>query len=156
MSGKLPSSRLPSSHFSRERAQAAVLQASMEFNVGTIELLLLIVAIVAMAARRFRIPYSVALVVAGISMSLFTAAPQVQLSRELVFTCLLSPLIFEAALYIRWEELRRDLPVILALASAGVCSRLALHRWDCITSCTGNGSALFCSARSLRRPIRYR
>jgi CPA1 family monovalent cation:H+ antiporter len=92
----------------------------MSLNVGTVEVLLLIAAIVAMVARRFRVPYSVALVVAGISLSLLTALPKVQLSRELVFTILLPPLIFQAALYIRWKELRTDFLVILTLASVGV------------------------------------
>jgi len=82
--------------------------------------LLLVAAIVAMAARRFRVPYSVGLVLAGIALSLWHQFPDVVLSRELIFTVLLPPLIFEAALYIDWRELRRDFAVILALATAGV------------------------------------
>jgi CPA1 family monovalent cation:H+ antiporter len=34
---------------------------------------------------------------------------------------LLPPLVFEAALQIRWKDLRRELPVILMLATVGVC-----------------------------------
>jgi CPA1 family monovalent cation:H+ antiporter len=37
-----------------------------------------------------------------------------------MFNVLLPPLIFEAALYIRWKELRRDLLVILTYATVGV------------------------------------
>ena len=92
----------------------------MDLSVGTIELLLLIAAIVAMLARRFRMPYSVGLVVAGVGLSLFHALPQIQFSRQLIFTILLPPLIFEAAFHIQWHELRNDFGVILALASVGV------------------------------------
>ena len=92
----------------------------MDVSIGTIELLLLIAAIVAMLARRFRVPYSVGLVLAGLVLSLLPALPQVRFSKELIFTVLLPPLIFEAALYMHWKELRRDGVVILMLASVGV------------------------------------
>jgi CPA1 family monovalent cation:H+ antiporter len=92
----------------------------MKLSIETIELLLLVAAIVAMLARRFRLPYTVGLVVAGISLSLLPGLPQIELSRELIFTVLLPPLIFEAALYIRWQDLRKDMLVILAMASVGI------------------------------------
>jgi CPA1 family monovalent cation:H+ antiporter len=92
----------------------------MELNIETIEFLLLVAAIVAMLARRFRLPYSMGLVVAGIALSLLPGMPRIQLSRELIFTVLLPPLIFEAALYIHWQELRKELLVILAMATVGV------------------------------------
>jgi monovalent cation:H+ antiporter, CPA1 family len=110
----------------------------MVLSVGTIELLLLVAAIVAMAARRLRIPYGVGLVLAGIALSLWPHFPEIELSRELIFIVLLPPLIFEAALYIDWRELRSDFAVILALATAGVLlsasvTGLGLHyiaRWE--------------------------
>jgi CPA1 family monovalent cation:H+ antiporter len=92
----------------------------MELHVATLELLLLVAAVVAMLARRLRIPYSVALVVAGIVLSFLPGMPNMALSRDLVFTVLLPPLIFEAALYITWADLRRDSLVISALATVGV------------------------------------
>ena len=110
----------------------------MVLSVGTIELLLLVAAIVAIAARRLHIPYGVGLVLAGIALSLWPHFPEIQLSRELIFIVLLPPLIFEAALYIDWRELRSDFAVILALATAGVLlsatvTGLGLHyiaRWE--------------------------
>jgi CPA1 family monovalent cation:H+ antiporter len=92
----------------------------MDLSVGTIELLLLVAAIVAMLARRFRMPYSVGLVVAGISLSLLNVLPPIRFSRELIFTILLPPLIFEAALHIHWQELRKDYLVILVMTTVGV------------------------------------
>jgi CPA1 family monovalent cation:H+ antiporter len=42
------------------------------------------------------------------------------LTKELIFTVFLPPLVFEAALYIRWPELKKNLPVVLTLATVGV------------------------------------
>ncbi len=91
----------------------------LSFEKGAV-VLLLIAAMVAMLTRRLRLPYSVGLVVAGLGLALLPLAPKVSLTKELIFSTLLPPLIFEAAFYLRWKELRRDLPVILVLASIGV------------------------------------
>jgi len=92
----------------------------MEITIESIEFLLLVAALVAMIAHRVRIPYTVVLVVAGITLSFLSLAPEIDLSRELIFTVLLPPLIFEATLFIRWKELVRNLPVILIFATIGV------------------------------------
>jgi Na+:H+ antiporter len=92
----------------------------MELSFEKGALLLLISAVVAMLTRRLRLPYSVGLVVAGIVMALLPFAPQVDLTPELLFTVLLPPLIFEAAFELSWERLKKDLPVVLVLATVGV------------------------------------
>jgi CPA1 family monovalent cation:H+ antiporter len=95
------------------------------FEKGAV-LLLLIIAVVAILTRRLRLPYSVGLVGAGMGVALIPFAPKVNLTKELIFTGLLPPLIFEAAFYHRWKELRRDLPVILLLATVGVLVAAAI------------------------------
>jgi len=92
----------------------------MELNFQTGALLLLIAAVVAMLTRRLRLPYSVGLVAAGIVLAILPFAPKASLTKDLIFTALLPPLLFEAALYIRWNQLRRDLSVIVVLATIGV------------------------------------
>jgi len=92
----------------------------MELTVQVGVLLLLIGAVVAMLTRRLRLPYSVGLVAAGIILAILPFAPKVSLTKELIFTALLPPLLFEAAFYIHWEQLRRDFPVIVLLATLGV------------------------------------
>ena len=93
----------------------------MELSFGNGALLLLLVAaVVAMLTRRLRLPYSVGLVAAGMALALLPLAPKISFTKELIFNALLPPLIFEAAFYLRWNQLRRELPVILTLASAGV------------------------------------
>lgn len=92
----------------------------MEITFQAGILLLLIAAVVAMLTRRLRFPYSVGLVVAGIALAALPFAPKVSLTKDLLFTVLLPPLLFEAAFYIPWSQLRRDSSVILVLASLGV------------------------------------
>ena len=93
----------------------------MELSFGNGALLLLLVAaVVAMVTRRLTLPYSVGLVAAGIALALLPSAPRISLTKQIIFNALLPPLIFEAAFYLRWNQLRRELPVILTLASVGV------------------------------------
>jgi Na+:H+ antiporter len=89
-------------------------------SIEQIEVLLLVAAVVAMLARRLRVPYSIGLVIAGIGLALLPFSPRVELTKQLIFTAFLPPLIFEAAIHLRWRELRKDLPVVLLLATVGV------------------------------------
>ncbi|APD48823.1 cation:proton antiporter [Synechococcus sp. CS-602] len=103
-------------------------------TIESIELLLLVAAVVAMLARRLRLPYSVGLVLGGIVLAWLPFAPDLSLTRELIFNAFLPPLIFEAALYIAWPALRKDLPVVLTLATLGVVlsvgvTTLGMHYW---------------------------
>jgi CPA1 family monovalent cation:H+ antiporter len=90
----------------------------LHFQIGI--LLLLIAAVVAMLTRRLRLPYSVGLVAAGIGLALLPFAPNVVLTKDLIFTALLPPLLFEAAFNIHWDRLRRNSAVIVVLATLGV------------------------------------
>jgi monovalent cation:H+ antiporter, CPA1 family len=101
-------------------AQDAFATISMGLSIERIGILLLIAAVVAMLARRLHVPYSVGLVLAGIALALLPFSPNIALTKQLVFTAFLPPLIFEAAFQLRWPELRRDLPIIVILATIGV------------------------------------
>ena len=92
----------------------------MGFSIEKIEVLLLVAAVVAMIARRLRVPYSIGLVVAGVCLALLPFAPIVQLTKQLIFTVFLPPLIFEAAINLRWPQLKPEMPVVLILATVGV------------------------------------
>jgi monovalent cation:H+ antiporter, CPA1 family len=92
----------------------------MELNFQTGALLLLIAAVVAMLTRRLRLPYSVGLVAAGIMLAMLPFVPKLSLTKDLIFTALLPPLLFEAAFYIHWNQLRRDFSIIVVLATLGV------------------------------------
>ena len=92
----------------------------MELTVQVGVLLLLIGAVVAMLTRRLHLPYSVGLVVAGVILAMLPFATKINLTKELIFTALLPPLLFDAAFYIHWEQLRRDFSVVVVLATLGV------------------------------------
>jgi len=89
-------------------------------SIERVEILLLIAAVVCMLARRLRLPYTVGLVIAGIGVSLLPLPLDVALTKHLIFTAFLPPLIFEAAFQMPWPGLKRDLPVTLTLATLGV------------------------------------
>lgn len=92
----------------------------MTSSVAPWTVLLLIASVVGVLARRLHVPYSVGLVVAGIGLALLPWHPSVTLSWELVYNGILPPLIFEAAFALRWEALRRNLALVLLLATGGV------------------------------------
>lgn len=86
----------------------------------TAVVLLLVAAVVAILTQKVGWPYSVGLVVAGIILSLLPFPSSLGLTRELLFGTLLPPLIFEAALSLDWRELRRDIGLVVVLATLGV------------------------------------
>ncbi|HYD17186.1 MAG TPA: sodium:proton antiporter [Patescibacteria group bacterium] len=93
--------------------------------IEKLEILLLLAALVAMAARRLHLPYSVGLVVAGIGLT-FVRPFEMPITKDLIFSVLLPPLIFEAALFIPWKELKRDMPVLLVFVTIGLLLSAAL------------------------------
>jgi len=85
-----------------------------------LEVLLMVACIVAIVARSLQLPYTVGLVVTGLLLASLGIAPETHLSRELIFTALLPPLIFEAAIQLPWSKLKPELPLVVTLATAGV------------------------------------
>ena len=78
--------------------------------------LLLIVALVAIFVRRYRLPYTVGLVGIGLLISaIFPQELPGLISADIILSLLVPPLIFEAAFHLRWNDLRRDLGFILLL-----------------------------------------
>ncbi len=98
----------------------------MGLSVERIESLLLIAAIVTIVARRLQVPYTVGLVLAGIGIAVSPLSLTVPLTKDLIFTAFLPPLLFEAAIRIPGKELRRDLLVVLTLATVGVVLSAAI------------------------------
>jgi CPA1 family monovalent cation:H+ antiporter len=98
----------------------------MNWPVASV-LLLLVAAIVSVAAQRLRIPYTVALVVAGLGLGathVSFLAPA--LTRELMFGLVLPALVFEAAFDLELEEVRHDGVTLAALAVPGVIAAIVI------------------------------
>jgi CPA1 family monovalent cation:H+ antiporter len=81
--------------------------------------LLLVASLVAIAVRRLRVPYTVALVIVGL---LLTAGQplEVSLTPELILALLVPPLVFEAAFHINFSQFRRNVVDISLWAVPGV------------------------------------
>ncbi|MDB5394348.1 MAG: sodium/hydrogen exchanger [Rhodospirillales bacterium] len=91
-----------------------------EFSIVALGFVLLTASLVAIVSRRARLPYSVGLVTAGIVLALLPTGIELPLTRDLIFSVFLPPLIFEAALQLKWKDFRRDLPLTATLAFPGV------------------------------------
>jgi CPA1 family monovalent cation:H+ antiporter len=98
------------------------------FLEEVIVILLLIASGVAVAARRFRVPYTVGLVIIGLIITLLN--PQhVEITPQIILLLLVPPLIFEAAFHLRFDDVRRDFWLILLLAVPGVILTTFLVGW---------------------------
>ncbi len=98
-------------------------------------ILLAAATFVGIVTRRLRLPYTVGLVLIGLSLGLINrehifALPgpvpdlvmfiESNITPEFILGLLVTPLIFEAAFHLNWNDLRRDIGYILALAIPGV------------------------------------
>ncbi len=85
-------------------------------------LLLLVGALVGAPALRWRLPYTVALVVAGIGLGTLHLSQfaSLHLTPELLMMVFLPALLFEAAFHLKLDDLRRESFVVLWLAVPGV------------------------------------
>lgn len=91
-----------------------------EIGLAELGTLLVVASLVAMLCRRIGLPYTAGLVLAGIALAFLPLGAHLPLSRELIFNVFLPPLIFEAALQLDWTRFRRQMPLTLVLAFAGV------------------------------------
>jgi CPA1 family monovalent cation:H+ antiporter len=82
--------------------------------------LLALATVVAIVARRLHLPYTVGLVITGIGLAVVRVKTGIILTHDLMFDLILPPLLFEAALSIEWDKLRRDAFPVLSLATIGV------------------------------------
>ena len=92
---------------------------SMDVILSNTVGLLVAAIIVALIARRLRLPYTVGLVVTGIALALIRIDRGAVLTHDFIFDVILPPLLFEAAINVHWKELRRDALPVLTLAIVG-------------------------------------
>jgi monovalent cation:H+ antiporter, CPA1 family len=89
-------------------------------DLSQLGFLLFVSAVVAMLTRRLHLPYTVGLVLAGMALYFLHVYIRWHLSRDLIFSVFLPPLVFEAALFIHRREFKKELPVVTLLATVGV------------------------------------
>jgi len=96
--------------------ESAMLAAGISHVQLTILLLLLLVAALAVIAKRLHIAYPIVLVLGGLCLSLAPHIPQVSLDPNIVFLVFLPPLLFSAAFHTSWRDFRNNMVGILMLA----------------------------------------
>jgi CPA1 family monovalent cation:H+ antiporter len=99
------------------------MQESVEAFFVPIELFVVLLAVataVALLAKRVPLPYSVALVLAGLGIAFVFPGNKVEVTPELILAVLLPGLVFEAAYKTDLGELRRSFSVVAILAAPGV------------------------------------
>src|SRR2546422_9908419 len=77
---------------------------------------LVAVALLALVARKIRVPYPILLTIGGVVLALVPGLPAIHLEPELVFNLFLPPLLYPAAVYTSWRDFRTNLRSILPLA----------------------------------------
>ena len=82
--------------------------------------LLLVAILVAVAARRVNLPYTVGLVIAGVVMAATRLGSGTMLTHDFIFDVILPPLLFEASISLHWDELKRDAVPVTVLSILGV------------------------------------
>ncbi|MGB7876743.1 MAG: cation:proton antiporter, partial [Anaerolineales bacterium] len=98
-------------------------------NLQELGILVLIIAIVvAVVARRLRLPYTIGLVLIGVGMS-FLNLSDFHITPELILFVLVPPLLYEAAYHLQLEDLRKNIVPILTWAIPGVIITTLLVGW---------------------------
>ena len=93
----------------------------------TIVILLFSVAVaVAIVVRQLHVPYTVALVLTGLTLGILNLFTPPHLTKELLFSVFLPGLLFEAAFHIEFREFWRNRLAIASLAVPGVAAAVAL------------------------------
>src|SRR2546421_10262023 len=88
---------------------------------GKTELILIClvtVALLALVARKIRVPYPILLTIGGVVLALVPGLPAIHLEPKLVFNLFLPPLLYPAAIFTSWRDFRVNLRSILPLAIA--------------------------------------
>jgi CPA1 family monovalent cation:H+ antiporter len=101
----------------------------MNDGVLVVELFVVLLAIavaVAVVTSRLSIPYTVALVVAGLAISVVGPLAGFRIPSSLILAVLIPGLVFEAAYKIHLDELRRSFPAVAILAVPGVAVTAAV------------------------------
>ena len=89
-------------------------------------LLFIVSTTVAIGARRLAVPYTVALVLAGLGLGLLHVFEAPHLTKALLFNLFLPGLLFEAAFHLEFQQFWRNRLAVVSLALPGVVAATAL------------------------------
>jgi CPA1 family monovalent cation:H+ antiporter len=89
---------------------------------------------VAIATRRLKVPYTVALVIAGLGLGATHLVEGIHLTKDLLYAVFLPGLVFEAAYHLKFADFRANAGAILALAIPGVLATIGATATLLVTS----------------------
>src|SRR3977135_2112322 len=98
-------------------------------TIQTLILLLIVIASVAVAETRLRIPSAILLILTGVILALIPGLPTVELAPELVLLLVLPPIIYSSAVAMSWREFRFNLRAISLLAVGCVVFTTVATAW---------------------------
>lgn len=104
----------------------------IELSVVALCALFFVACLVGLLARKLGIPYAIGLVAAGFVLSMTPIAWPVTLTKELVFSVILPPLIFESAMSIRWNDLRKNIIPVAWFSTVGITIAALITAWLCV------------------------
>jgi monovalent cation/hydrogen antiporter len=88
----------------------------MNSNLQILVLLLIVIAAVAVVAKRLQIPPAILLVITGVVLALIPGLPAVNLAPNFVLLFVLPPIVYASAVAMSWREFRFNLRPISLLA----------------------------------------
>jgi CPA1 family monovalent cation:H+ antiporter len=116
----------------KEKRVAGELESEMDEHLTQAVAMLAVAMIVAIGARRVKLPYTVGLVIVGAVLALTKPDFGSHLTHEFIFDLILPPLLFEAALSLSWRELLRDAAPLAMLAGLGTLVSAAVVTAACV------------------------
>jgi monovalent cation/hydrogen antiporter len=99
-----------------EERGAAGAHSTMTETFQILIMLLAVISVVALVAKRLKIPPAILLVIAGVGLALIPDLPTLQLAPDLVLVLVLPPIIYWDAVKMSWKEFRFNLRPIVLLA----------------------------------------
>ena len=91
--------------------------------VSSFEIVLLLMAVIVVLeilARRLQLPRAAALILGGIGFAMIPGTPDIELNPDLVLLLFLPPLLMSSAWFTAWRDFRADIRIILQLAVGAV------------------------------------
>jgi monovalent cation/hydrogen antiporter len=91
--------------------------------------ILLGATLLAVIARRIKVPFPALLALMGIAIALVPGLPLLQIEPELILALLVAPILLDAAHDISWRDLRRNWRPVLSLVLVAVVLTTLAVAW---------------------------
>lgn len=96
------------------------METTSNLNFNLLFTMLILASGVAIVTKWIKLPYSIALVIVGLSIGIFHFLPVVTMTPELILLIFLPALLFEASWHLNFETLKPCLKPVALLATVGV------------------------------------